>query len=58
MARKYTYTDFRTGYVLFETTQPNYVSDEDVDKMVLQKTGRDPRIERGMIERQIRSIAD
>ena len=58
MARKYKYTDFRTGNVLFETIQPNYVSDVDVDLMVLKKTGRDPRIERGRIEREIRHVKD
>lgn len=58
MARKYRYTDFKTGKVLYEGTHPNYVSDEDVDKIVLNKTGRDPRLERALIEREIRMIKD
>jgi hypothetical protein len=58
MARKYKYTDFKTKRVIFETVQPNYVSDEDVDKMVLEKTGRDPRLERALIEREIRMVKD
>lgn len=58
MARKYKYTDFKTGRVLYEGTHPNYVSDEDVDKIVLQKTGRDPRLERALIEREIRMVKD
>lgn len=58
MARKYTYTDFKTGRILFETTQPNYVSVDDVDIMVKQKIGRDPRIERGAIEKKIRTVVD
>lgn len=58
MARKYKYTDFKTGKVLYEGTHPNYVSDEDVDKIVKEKTGRDPRIERGLIEREIRMVKD
>jgi hypothetical protein len=58
MARKYRYTDFKTGKVLYEGTHPNYVSDEDVDKIVLKKTGRDPRLERALIDREIRMIGD
>lgn len=58
MARKYKYIDYRTQRTLYETTQPNHISSEDVDKMMLNKTGRDPRLERGTIERQIRVVPD
>lgn len=58
MAKKYTYTDFKTKRIIFETIQPNYVSPEDVDKKVLTKTGRDPRLEKGRIEREIRVVPD
>lgn len=58
MAKKYTYTDFRTGRMIFETVELNYVSPEDVDKKVLAKTGRDPRLERATIQREIRVVPD
>ena len=58
MARKYKYTDYRTGRLIFETIQPNYISDVDVDKMVFEHTGRDPRLERAIIEREIRMVKD
>jgi len=58
MAKHYTYTDTRKGCTIFETVQPNYVSIEDVDKMVLQETGSDPRINPVTIGRAIRMVSD
>lgn len=58
MARRYKYTDFKTGNVLYDDVHPNYVSDDHVDLLVLKKTGRDPRLEKGLIEREIRTVKD
>ena len=58
MARRYIYTDYKTGRVLYDAVHPNYVSDDDVDKIVLSKTGRDPRIEKAVIEKTIRMVKD
>jgi hypothetical protein len=54
VARKYRYTDVKTNRIIFETTQPNYISMNAVDLMCLKKTKRDPRLERGRIDREIR----
>ena len=56
MARKYVYTNTKTGKVLFETIEPNYVSMEDVDKKMTLKTKKDYRLD-PFIERQI-SVVD
>lgn len=56
MARHFLYTDRKSGRTLFETVQPNYISEKDVDIMVLNKTGRDPRLEYGQIKREIKRI--
>jgi len=53
MARKYTYIDFKTKKVLYKKTHPNYVSDDDVNKLFLKETGRDYRLEKGVIDRKI-----
>jgi len=58
MAKQFTYTNTKTGKVIFESTEPNFVSMEDVDKKVLQKTGKDPRLNPHLIERQIRVVND
>lgn len=57
MAKRFTYTDSKTGEVLFETVEPNYVSADDVDKKVVAKTGHDPRLN-PFIERQIRVVQE
>ena len=57
MAKHFTYTNIQTGKVLFESTEPNFVSIEDIDKKVLKKTGKDPRLT-PHIERQIRVVRD
>jgi hypothetical protein len=58
MAKHYTYTNTKRNKVVFETVQPNYVSTDDVDKMVLAKIGTDPRLAPALIERSIRSVSD
>jgi len=58
MAKHYTYTNTKRNRVVFETVQPNYVSTDDVDKMVLTKIGTDPRLAPALIERAIRMVAD
>lgn len=58
MARRYKYTDYKTGTVLYDEVHPNYVSDTDVDILVLKKTGRDPRLEKALIDREIRMVKD
>jgi len=58
MARKYKYTDAKTGRLLFETTQANYVSEEEVNSMFQRKTGRDYRLEKALIDREIRMVKD
>lgn len=57
MAKKYTYTNTKTGKVLFETIEPHYVSIEDVDKKMTEATKNDPRLD-PFIERQIRVVPD
>ena len=54
MARKYTYIDGKTKKHLFETTQPNYVSDNEVHKLFKDQTGRDYLLEKSIIECHIR----
>lgn len=58
MAKHYIYTNTRQNRIVFETIQPNYVSINDVDKMVLDKTGTDPRLNPVLIERSIRMVSD
>lgn len=58
MSRKYKYIDFKSGRTLFETTQPNHVSEEEVNKMFKVKTGRDFRLEKGVIDREIRMVKE
>jgi hypothetical protein len=58
MSKQFTYTNTKTGKVIFESTEPNFVSIEDVDKKVLQTTGKDPRLNPHLIERQIRVVND
>ena len=58
MARKYTYSDHKTKKVLFETIEPNYVSDDDVNVLFQKATGRDYRLEKARIDREIRTVED
>ncbi len=58
MARRYTFIDFKTGKTLFETTQPNHVSEDTVNDLFKNKTGRDYRLEKGVIDRRIRTVED
>lgn len=45
MPRKYVYTDEKTGDRLFETTEPNYASQDVADKKMFAATKRDPRLD-------------
>jgi len=58
MAKHYIYTNTRQNRIVFETVQPNYVSIDDVDMMVLKKTGTDPRLNPVLIECSIRMVSD
>lgn len=57
MAKKFTYVDTKSGNVVYETVEPNYVSIEDVDKKVVAKTGQDPRLN-PFISRYVRAIGE
>lgn len=57
MAKQYVYTDTKSGKVIFESVEPNYVSIEDVDKKVVSHTGHDPRLN-PFISRQIKVVSD
>lgn len=57
MPRKYVYTDQKSGKQLFETIVANYVSSEDVDKQMFEKTKRDPRLD-PFIERKITVVGE
>ncbi len=58
MPRRYRYIDFKSKRVLFETTQPNHVSEDAVNEMFKKATGRDYRLERGVIDRDIRMVEE
>lgn len=55
--KKFTYTNLKTGRVIFETVEPNYASRDTVDAKVKTNTGHDPRLEPHIIECQIRVIS-
>lgn len=57
MAKQYTYRDEKTGKIIFETVEPNYVSMDTVDLKVKKVVGRDPRLD-PFIVRQIRMMPD
>lgn len=57
MAKKYTYTDHKTGKVLYETVEPNHISMDTVDRKVAKAVGRDPRLD-PFVNRQIRVVPD
>jgi hypothetical protein len=56
MPKEYTYRNIKTAQVIFQSVEANYVSKEQVDLKVREKTGHDPRLERHLIECQIRVI--
>jgi len=58
MAKEYTYTNSKSGKVIFQSVEENYVSKEDVDKKVLKETGQDPRLTRHIIDCTIRVLGD
>ncbi len=58
MAKHYIYTNTKQNRIVFESVQPNYISMDDVDKMVLKKTGTDPRLNPALIERSIHMVSD
>lgn len=57
MAKRYKYYNSKNNKVLYESTEPNYVQIEDVDKKVIEKTGWDPRLN-PWISREIRKVDD
>ena len=59
MPRKYTFTDHRNpSKVLYETTQPNHVSDTEVYDLFKKKTGRDFRVEKALINLEIKMVRE
>ncbi len=58
MPKEFTYTNSRTGKVIFQSVEANYVSKDDVDHKVKAQTGQDPRLERHIIECQIRVVGE
>ncbi len=58
MAKEFIYTNIKSGKVLFRSIEPNYISKETVDLKMKEKTGQDPRLDRGNIECTIRAIGE
>jgi hypothetical protein len=58
MPKEYTYTNTKSGKVIFRSTEPNYVSKEDVDQKVLKETGQDPRLTKHIIDCTIRVVGE
>jgi hypothetical protein len=58
MAKHYIYRNSKSNKTIFETVQPNYISMDDVDIMVLKETGTDPRLNPAVIQRSIRVVSD
>lgn len=58
MAKHYIYTNTKTGRIIFETIQPNHIASADVDKMVLNDTGQDPRLNPVLINLSISVVPD
>ena len=58
MAKRFVYRNTKTGKVIYESVEPNYVTKESMDKEVLAETGVDPRFRRDIIECQIRVEKD
>jgi hypothetical protein len=56
MAKEYTYTNTKSGKIIFRSVEENYVSKEDVDKKVLKETGQDPRLTKHIIDCTIRTL--
>lgn len=58
MAKHYIYKNTKTGKIIFETIQPNLISIHDVDRMVLDETGEDPRLNPVLINLSIGVVPD
>lgn len=58
MPKRYSYIDYKSNKTIFETVQPNHVSDDDVNAMFKEKTGRDYRLEKALINREIRVVKE
>lgn len=58
MAKEFIYRDSKTGQTIFQIIEANYVSKEQVDQKVKDATGRDPRLERHVIECVIRVVKE
>lgn len=55
--KRFKYVNSRNGKTIFESTEPNYMQIEDVDKKVAEQTGQDPRLN-PWIEREVRKLDD
>lgn len=58
MAKKFVYTNAKNGRVLYQTVEPNYVSRDNVDIKMKQKTGTDPRLNPHLVNCQITVVKD
>lgn len=58
MAKQYTYTLSKSGKVIYQSVEANYVSKELVDAKVYKQTGHDPRLERHLIDCTIRVVRE
>ena len=56
MAKQFTYREAKTGKVIYKTTEPNYVSKEQVDTKMRKNTGTDPRLTPHLFELEIRTV--
>lgn len=54
--KEFTYKNIQTGKQIYQSVEENYISKEDVDKKVLNKTGQDPRLTKHIIECAIRTL--
>jgi hypothetical protein len=58
MAKRFTYTNIKTGRVIFDSVEPNMASRDIIDKKVAEQTGTDPRLMPHVIDCQIRVVPD
>lgn len=56
MPKKFTYTNLKTGRVIFESIEANYLSRDEVDQKVKEATGHDPRLLPHLISCEIRIV--
>lgn len=56
MPKKFTYTNLKTGRVIFESIEANYLSRDEVDQKVKEATGHDPRLLPHLIGCEIRIV--